>query len=91
MTYALDLPEGAIGGHNSDMKSKGIQISLTAMLILVACAAGNFWLFRQGVLWGILGLSVSKHVLTAYLCQQLGVNAPRQTGGASEGSGSLQP
>ena len=91
MPYALHLSEGVIQVHNVDMKSKGIQISLTAMLFLVACAAGNFWLFRQGVLWGILGLSVSKHVLTAYLCQQLGVNAPNQTGGASESSGSLQP
>ncbi len=60
------------------MKNPGLQISLTMMLLLVACAAGNIWLFRQGVLWGILGLNVTKHVLTAYLCQALGVNASRQ-------------
>lgn len=60
------------------MKNPGLQISLTMMLLLVACAAGNIWLFRQGVLWGILGLNVTKHVLTAYLCQALGVNAARQ-------------
>ena len=47
------------------------------MLGLIACVAVNVWLFRLGVLMGILGLNVTKHVLIAYLCQVLGVN--RQT------------
>ena len=58
------------------MKTPGLQVSLTSMLLLVACAAGNLWLFRQGVIWGILGLNVTKHVATAYLCKALGVNGP---------------
>jgi hypothetical protein len=47
------------------------------MLRLVACIALNFWLFRLGVFWGILGLNVTKHVLIAYLCEVLGVDRRR--------------
>jgi hypothetical protein len=52
------------------------------MLVLVACIALNFWLFRVGVFWGIVGLNVTKHVMIAYLCGALGVDrrqAPRPT------------
>jgi len=49
-------------------------MSLAALLGLVACLALNFWLFRIGALWGILGLNVTKHVAIAYLCQALGVD-----------------
>jgi hypothetical protein len=52
-------------------------MSLAAMLGVVACIALNFWLFRLGVLWGILGLNVTKHVVVAYLCQVLGVDRAR--------------
>jgi hypothetical protein len=51
-------------------------MSLAALLGLVACVAVNIWLFRLGVLWGILGLNVTKHVAIAYLCQALGVDRP---------------
>ena len=44
---------------------------------VIACIAVNFWLFRLGVFWGILGLNVTKHVVTAYLCQVLGVDRQR--------------
>ena len=44
------------------------------MLGLVACIALNFWLFRLGAFWGIVGLNVTKHVAIAYLCQVLGVD-----------------
>ncbi len=56
------------------------------MLGLVAAIALNIWLFRQGPLWGILGLNVSKHVLIAYLCQAAGVNrrAENSNGRASD-------
>ncbi len=47
------------------------------MLGLVACIALNFWLFRVGVFWGILGLNVTKHVAIAYLCEVLGVDRRR--------------
>jgi hypothetical protein len=49
-------------------------MTLGAMLGVIACIALNFWLFRLGVLWGILGLNVTKHVLIAYLCQVVGVD-----------------
>ena len=52
-------------------------MTVAAMLGVVACIAVNFWLFRLGVFWGILGLNVTKHVLTAYLCQVLGVDRQR--------------
>ncbi len=56
------------------MDSSRLQWSLTAFLAVVATCALNFWLFRFGVLWGLLGLSVTKHVGVAWLCQALGVD-----------------
>jgi hypothetical protein len=56
------------------MEPTRIQFSLAALLGMVACVAVNVWLFRLGVLWGILGLNVTKHVVIAYLCQVLGVD-----------------
>lgn len=50
------------------------QLTVGAMLFVVACIAVNFWLFRQGIFWGILGLNVTKHVTIAYLCQIIGVD-----------------
>ena len=41
---------------------------------LIAGIAVNLWLFRLGVFWGIVGLSISKHVLIAYLCEAVGVD-----------------
>ncbi len=49
-------------------------MTLSAMIGIVACVALNFWLFRLGIFWGIVGLNVTKHVLIAYLCQVLGVD-----------------
>ena len=56
------------------MNRRVSQFSLTFLMILIACIALNLWLFRQGVLWGIIGLNISKHVVIAYLCRNLGVN-----------------
>ena len=50
------------------------QFSVSLMLIIIALFALNFWLFRQGIFWGIVGLNVSKHVIIAWLCRSLGVN-----------------
>lgn len=58
------------------MERTSFQMSVAALLGLVACVALNFWLFRLGALWGILGLNVTKHVGIAYLCQVLGVDRP---------------
>ena len=61
------------------MESPRFQMSIAALIGLVACLAVNFWLFRLGILWGILGLNVTKHVAIACLCQSLGVDRPKQT------------
>jgi hypothetical protein len=58
------------------MERRNFQMSVAALLGLVACIALNFWLFRLGALWGILGLNITKHVAIAYLCQVLGVDRP---------------
>jgi hypothetical protein len=65
---------GTLRLHNSFMERPVFQLSLAGLLGLVACIALNFWLFRLGVLWGILGLNVTKHVAIAFLCQSLGVD-----------------
>ena len=44
------------------------------MLMLVAGVALTFWLFRNGLFWGFLGLYFLKHVLIAYLCHAIGLN-----------------
>jgi hypothetical protein len=59
------------------MERPTFQMTVAAMLGLVACVALNFWLFRLGALWGIVGLNVTKHVAIAYLCQVLGVDRRR--------------
>jgi len=56
------------------MNRRVSQFSLTFLMILIACIALNLWLFKQGILWGIIGLNISKHVVIAYLCRNLGVN-----------------
>jgi hypothetical protein len=56
------------------MERATFQMTVGAMLAVVACIALNFWLFRVGVFWGILGLNVTKHVVIAYLCQTIGVD-----------------
>ena len=48
---------------------------LAAGLIgLVACMAANAWVFRYGIIPGLIGLNVTKHVGVAVLCQAVGVN-----------------
>jgi hypothetical protein len=59
------------------MVRNGLQLSLTAMIGLVACVAFNIWLFRLGTLLGIIGLNITKHVVIAYLCQVIGVARAR--------------
>ena len=65
------------------MERPRLQITVATMLGLVACIAVNFWLFRLGVFWGILGLNVTKHVAIAHLCQILGVDRRRPVDGPS--------
>jgi hypothetical protein len=56
------------------MERPSFQMTVASMLGLVACIALNFWLFRLGAFWGIVGLNITKHVAIAYLCQVLGVD-----------------
>ncbi len=65
------------------------QISVAALLGVVACVAFNVWLFRLGALWGIIGLNLTKHVVIAYLCQVLGVD--RRKGPGPSGDESAAP
>lgn len=68
------------------------QMTVGTMLGVIACVAVNFWLFRLGVLWGILGLNVTKHVLIAYLCQVIGVDRrPADPGIPTEASSTRIP
>jgi hypothetical protein len=64
------------------MERATFQMTVGAMLVVVACIALNFWLFRLGVFWGILGLNVTKHVVIAYLCQVIGVDKRPAPGAA---------
>jgi hypothetical protein len=68
------LPAARRAVHNERMERATFQMTVGAMIAVVACIALNFWLFRLGVFWGILGLNVTKHVVIAYLCQVLGVD-----------------
>ena len=70
----MSLPGPSTQSHNVLMERRNLQLSVSALLGLVACFALNFWLFRLGALWGILGLNVTKHVAIAFLCQNLGVD-----------------
>jgi hypothetical protein len=63
------------------MENRGLQMSLMAMLALVACVALNIWCFRVHLLLGLVSLNVSKHVAIAGLCRAVGVN--RRTGAES--------
>lgn len=64
------------------MTTPRLQMTVAAWLLTIASVAVVIWLFRLGALWGILGLSVLKHVVIAYLCQVLGVDRPARAGPA---------
>jgi hypothetical protein len=65
------------------MERPSFQMTVASMLALVACIALNFWLFRLGAFWGIVGLNITKHVAIAYLCQVLGVDRRSAQGASS--------
>ncbi|QDV34587.1 hypothetical protein [Tautonia plasticadhaerens] len=69
------------------MRPRPLQVSVSALILVVAGLALNLWLFRFGMLAGILGLSLTKHVAIAWLCQVLGVDRrPRPgPGGGRDG------
>ena len=61
---------------------------VVGLLGLVACALVNVWVFRFGILFGLVGLNVTKHVGVAVLCQAIGVNKGKP---ASARRASFQP
>lgn len=65
------------------MSHTPLQFRLATLMLAVACVALNVWLFRLSVLWGIIGLNVTKHVVIAALCKGLGVDRPAGTPAAS--------
>jgi hypothetical protein len=56
------------------MQTRGLQMSLATLLVIVAGVALNFWFFRVNVVLGLVSLNISKHVLVAGLCRAVGVN-----------------
>jgi hypothetical protein len=56
------------------MQTRGLQMSLATLLMVVACIALNLWFFRLHLVLGLISLNISKHVLVAGLCRALGVN-----------------
>lgn len=80
--FPVDSPDD----HNMAMERPSLQLSVTAMLLLVAAVAFNLWLFRLGPLLGIIGLNLTKHVAIAGLCQVLGVDRRRTPNRAREPS-----
>lgn len=73
------------------MEKPAFQMTVAGLLGLVACIALNFWLFRLGALWGILGLNVTKHVAIAYLCQVIGVDRSQSSDAPSRPASAKSP
>jgi len=63
------------------MAQLGSIIRVRGLLGLIACVAVNLWLFRFGMLPGLVGLNVTKHVAIAALCRGAGVNRRGGEGG----------
>ena len=47
---------------------------MVGLMLIVACVAVNLWLFRFGVIAGLIGLNLTKHVAVAVVCRNVGVN-----------------
>lgn len=66
-----------------------LQLTIRAALGGVAVVAVTLWMFRLGPLLGLIGLSLAKHVLVAWLCQAVDVDGrpSRSTNGPASDSG----
>lgn len=67
-------------GQNGRMDIDRLQFSLTSLILVVACIAVNIGLFRVGPLWGLIGINISKHLLIAHLCRNIGVDREESHG-----------
>jgi hypothetical protein len=72
------------------MQTRGLQMSLATLLMVVACVALNLWFFRIHLVLGLISLNISKHVLVAGLCRALGVNRLETDDGTSMDAGLTQ-
>lgn len=61
------------------------ETRVSDLLLVVACVACNLWLFRHGVVAGLIGLNVTKHVAVAVICRNAGVNQGKSPAGPPEG------
>ena len=68
------LADHATAGHNGTMKPVDRWNLGVGVVGLTACACLNVWVFRFGMLYGLVGLNLTKHVGVAVLCQAIGVN-----------------
>ncbi len=74
------------------MRTGGVQIRVTTMMLLVAGIAVNCWLFQYGTLVGLFGLYVTKHVLVAWVCKASNPSiGPRAQPAAAPGVTALPP
>ncbi len=80
----MPLSDREFPAHNGGMDHARVQLSLASMLLLVALCAVNFWLFRLGIIWGLLGLSVTKHLVIAFLCHAVGLNRKNEARAVAE-------
>ena len=69
--HLADRPDAE---HNGGMIRSDRTHLTVGVLGLIACVAANVWVFRYGVLAGLVGLNLTKHVCVAVLCQAVGVN-----------------
>ncbi len=51
--------------------------NVVGLLGLAVCVLVNVWLFRFGILVGLIALNITKHVGVAVLCQIIGVGKPK--------------
>jgi hypothetical protein len=69
------------------MQRLPFQLSVSALLLVVVGVALNLWLFQFGTLAGLFGLSLTKHLAIAWLCQVLGVDRRAQSGKETDAAG----
>ena len=72
-SVAASLADQPRAGHNGTMKRADRFNLGVSILGLLACVLLNVWVFRYGMLYGLVGLNLTKHVGVAVLCQAIGV------------------
>jgi hypothetical protein len=69
-------PRVALGDEgNKKLRMRLVQVMVTLVTLLV-----TVWLCTLGMVPGIIGVMVAKHILVAVLVMGLGVDAPQEAG-----------